>query len=145
MTKDAIAHRLGQVQSDAVLLELVNNPKALLVVPESGNDCSHRPLPGMTEWRVAKIMTHADRLDQVLVEPQCSPDGTGDLGNFERVRQAGANVISAWTDEHLRLVHEPSEALGVDDSVPVVLEGSAEHGGWLPMNANCIPAASGQR
>ena len=46
-----------------------------------------------------------------------------DLGHLEGVRQARDVVVALGVDEHLRLVLEPAEGLGVEDPVAVALEG----------------------
>jgi hypothetical protein len=38
------------------------------------------------------------------------------------VRQTGAEVIAVRGDEDLRLMHQATEGLGMDDSIPVSLE-----------------------
>ena len=83
-------------------------------------------LADVTERRMAEIVTEADRLCQVLVERQRPRDGARDAGDLERVSQARAVVVALRRDEHLGLVLEPAEGLGVDDPVAVALERRAQ-------------------
>ena len=45
-----------------------------------------RLLTGVAERRVAEIVPEADRLDEVLVQPQCAGDAARDRRRLERVR-----------------------------------------------------------
>jgi hypothetical protein len=49
-------------------------------------------------------------------------DRARDLRDLERVRHARAVVVALGGDEHLRLVLQAPEGLGVDDAVAVALE-----------------------
>src|SRR6476660_6763109 len=75
---------------------------------------------------MAEVVAEPDRLDEVLVEAQRTGDGARDLGDLERVRQPGSVVVALGRHEHLRLVLEAAERLGVDDPVAVALEGRAQ-------------------
>ena len=130
MAQDAIADRFGQVETAAVLLQQVDDAQALLVVAKSGEDLGQGGLAGVTEGGVAEIVAHADRLDQVLVQAKRAADRAGNLGNLQGMGEAGAVVVAGGPDEDLGLVHQPAEALGVDDPVAVALE-RGSHRGWL--------------
>ena len=67
-------------------------------------------------------MAEADRLDQVLVQPQGTSDRARDLRDLKGVREPRSVVVAGWSDEHLRLVLEAPKGLGVDDPVAVTLE-----------------------
>src|SRR4029079_5046539 len=86
------------------------------------DDLVERLLARVPERRMAEVVAEADRLDEVLVQPERARDGAGDPGRLERVRQAGAEVVALGVDEDLRLVAQPPERLGVDDPVAVALE-----------------------
>ena len=64
----------------------------------------------MAEGRMAEIMRKAQRLGQILVQPQRAGDHPPDLRDFEAVGQAGAVMIAIGRDEHLRLGLQPPEA-----------------------------------
>ena len=80
----------------------------------------------MAERRVAEVVPHADRLGQVLVQPQRAGHRAGDAARLERVGEPRAVVVALGGDVHLRLVLEAAEGLAVDDAVAVALEGRAD-------------------
>ena len=53
-----------------------------------------RPLPRVAEGRVPQIMAQGDGLGQILVQAQGAGYRAGDLGDFQRVGQAGAVVVA---------------------------------------------------
>ena len=102
------------------------NPNAVgRVEPVVPDVRGQRFLAGVAERRVTDVMTKADRLGQVLVEAEGSRHRPADLGDLEGVGEAGDEVIAFRIDEHLGLVLQPAEGLGVDDAVPVPLEGGS--------------------
>ena len=86
---------------------------------------AQRILPGMAERRVADVVSEAQRLGQVLVQPQRARNRASDLGDFETVGQTHAVVIAVGCDEHLGLVAQAAERDRMDDPVAVALEGAA--------------------
>src|SRR4029079_8274937 len=107
--EDPVAHLPGEVEAATVALELLDDAKRVLVVPESvpaafADDLVERLLARVPERRMAEVVAEADRLDEVLVQPERARDGAGDPGRLERVRQAGAEVVALGVDEDLRLV-----------------------------------------
>ena len=111
----------------AIVLEHVDDAQALLVVIEAaGHQLAQHALAGVAERRVAQIVAERDRLGQLFVQAQHLRDGARDLRHFERVRQARAVVIAGRREEHLRLVLEAPERLGVDDAIAIALEGRAD-------------------
>ena len=79
----------------------------------------------MPERRVAEVVAQADRLGEVLVEAQGARHVARDAARLERVGQPGAVVVALGRDEHLGLVLEAPEGLGVHDPVAVALERGA--------------------
>ena len=67
-----------------------------------------------------------DGFGEVLVEPQGAGARPGDLRDVERVGEAHPVVVALGGHEHLGLVLEPPERLGVDDAVAVALEDRAD-------------------
>ena len=136
VAQDAVADRLGEVQSPAVTLEHLDHPQRMLVVaepaPEAGLERAvQRLLPRVPERRVPEVVAEADRLGQVLVQPQGPRDGAGDAAGLDRVREAGAVVIALGGDEDLRLVLQAPKALRVRDPVAIALERGAKPAGRL--------------
>jgi hypothetical protein len=70
-------------------------------------------------------MREAERLGEILVQPQRPRERPPDLRDFEAMGQADAEMIAVGRDEHLRLVSEPAERDGVDDPVAIALKGVA--------------------
>src|SRR5437763_4132659 len=83
-------------------------------------------LAGVAERWMPEVVPEADRLDEILVQAQGATDAARDAGRLERVGQTGPEVIALGIDEHLRLVTEPAERLGMDDPVAVALEGRSQ-------------------
>src|SRR5688500_16149849 len=118
--EDAVARLLRQVQTRAVLLELLGDPNALLVVPESiGQEAREQLLADVTERRVSDVVSKGHRLDEVLVQPQRARERATDLVHLEDVREPRAVVIADRREEDLRLVLRAPERLAVDDAVSV--------------------------
>ena len=80
----------------------------------------------MAERRVAEVVPEPDGLHEVLVEPQRTGDRPRDLRGLEGMREPGPVVVALRRDEHLGLVLEPPEGLGVHDPVAVALERVAQ-------------------
>ena len=104
----------------------------LLVVAEASPEALvhgrvERVLARMPERRVAHVVAEADRLDEILVQPQRPRDDARDRGRLERVGHPRAVVVALGVDEDLRLALQPPERLGVHDAVAVALERRA-HG-----------------
>ena len=90
---------------------------------------------------MSQIMCETDRLHEILVAAQSPRQGAADLGNFQRVGEAGAEVIAFVVDEDLRLVFEASESCGVQDAVAVALERGAVLGFVIQVGASLRVAA----
>jgi len=75
----------------------------------------------MAEWRVAKVMGQAYRLDEILIQFESAGDGTRDLTHFQSMRQPCAIIVAFVVDKNLRLVFKPAKGGRVYDSVPVAL------------------------
>jgi hypothetical protein len=77
----------------------------------------------MPERGVARVVSQADRLRQILVQPERPGDNSGDTGGFEGVRHARPVVVAGGIDEDLRLALQTPERLRVQDAVTVPLKG----------------------
>ena len=109
------------------MLQLLDDAEALLGVAEAfWDDVRQRLLAGVAERRVADVVGQGDRFGEVFVQVEGAGDRAGDLGDLQRVREAGDEVVADGGDEDLRLVLEAAERLAVEDAVAVTLELGAD-------------------
>jgi hypothetical protein len=87
-----------------------------------GERCAERGFASMAERRVAKIVSQAQSLSEVLVKAERPGERATDLSDFQAVRQADPEMIAVGSDENLRLVAQAPERDRVDDPVAVALE-----------------------
>ena len=76
----------------------------------------------MPERRMAEVVREAQRLGQILVEPEDPRHRPPDLRDLDRVGQADAEMIAVGGDEHLGLVAQAAEGDRMDDAVAVALK-----------------------
>src|SRR5580704_17068518 len=132
------------VESGVTPLQFGHQAQAVAVMVEAaewGLAGVERGLAGMAERRVAEVMTERDRLAKVLIEPKGLGQSAGDLRDFDRMGEAGAEMVAFMMDEHLRLMGKAAKGGGMDDAVAVALEGRARRRGCLVMQ----PPAGGRR
>ena len=139
--EDAVADLVGEVEPP-------RDAPRLLVVAEAPAErrverVVERLLARVPERRVAGVVAEADRLDEVLVEPERPRDDAGDRGRLERVGHPGAVVVALGVDEDLRLPLQPPERLRVDEAVAVALERRADASTAPPARAR--PRVSNER
>jgi len=79
----------------------------------------------MAKRGMPQIMRQAQRLGQILVQPEGARNHASDLRHFKAVSQANAVMIAIGRDEHLRLACEPAKGNGMDDAIPITLKRSA--------------------
>jgi hypothetical protein len=124
--EDPVQHLLGQIESPAIARQHLHHPQRVLVVPEPHpvllQLLVEHLLPDVPEGRVTEVVPQPDRLGQVLVQPKRPRHRPRDEARLERVGKPGPVVVPFRRHEHLRLVLEPPERLGVNDPVPVALE-----------------------
>jgi hypothetical protein len=129
---DAVADLPGQIQALPVVLEVIDDPKALLVVAERPpQERGEGLLAQVPERRVSEVVAQRDRLGEVLVQAERTGGGPGDLAHLERVGEPDAVVITFGGEEHLRLVLQATERLRMHDAVAVSLEAGPEVVVWL--------------
>jgi hypothetical protein len=78
-----------------------------------------RPLAGVAERGMAKIMRERECLGQILVDAERAREAAGNLRNFEAMGQPRAIMITFVIDEDLGLVVEAAECGGMEDAVAV--------------------------
>ena len=118
--EDPVTHLVGQV-------EVPGDLQRLLVVTETAPETRRQRvvqglLAGVSERRVAGVVTEPDCLDEILVQPQSARDDARDRGRLERVRHARPVVVALGVDEDLRLALETAERLRVHEPVAVTLK-----------------------
>ena len=129
MGNDAVAHLPGQVQTLAVLFQILHHPQTLPVMGKtSGAQPVEGSFPRMTEGRMPQVMSQRDGLGQVLVQAQGPGHRAGDLADFQGMGQAGTVMIAFRGKKDLCLLLEPPERLAVQDPVTVPLEARAKRG-----------------
>ena len=112
-----------QIQALSVLLQNLHKPHRLLrMVKAIRTQTVQHPLAGMSKRRMPEVMPQRNRLRQVLVEPQRLGDRSCILRDLQRMRHPRPVMIPVRRDEHLRLILQPSERLGVQNPVPVSLK-----------------------
>ena len=119
-----------------------NDPDRLSVMVEPAigrHQRIERFFAGMAEGRMAEIMRERYRLGQFGVEPERARDRPRHLRNLDGMGEAGAEIVALMLDEDLRLVLEAAEGAGMDDTVPVALEGRAEGALFLGPEAAARP------
>src|SRR5450432_2187008 len=90
---------------------------------------------------MAEVMRERDGFRQVHVELQRAGDVARDGGDFNRVREARAQMVAGAVEENLRLVFEPAESARMDDAVAVALVMRAPFGrGFRMVAAACVTA-----
>jgi hypothetical protein len=122
----------GKVESALLgiaLFQQLNDAQALGIVVEAAmilhEEVEHF-LPGMTERRMAEVVSQRDRLGQVLVETEGAGNGPADGGHLDGVGQAGPVMVSGTVEEDLGLSVETAKGGAVDDAIPVPLIAGAE-------------------
>ena len=136
----------GEVQpvpAGIAALQLGHHPEGLNIVIKAAIGL-HLDLelifPGVAEGRMTQIVGQSDGLGEVSVQPHGPGQGAGDLGDFQGMGQAGAEVIAFMGHKDLGLFLQAAEGAGVDDAVAVAGEGGARQAGMLGEPA---PARSG--
>jgi hypothetical protein len=90
------------IESGVAPLERGDDPQGLGVVVEAAGlreAAIERALAGMAERRMPEVMRQRQRFAEVLVEPERTRQRAGDLRDFERVGEPGAEVIALVEDE----------------------------------------------
>ena len=79
-------------------------------------------LTRVTEGCVAEIVRQADGLGEGFIQRQRTRDGAADLRHLDRVGHPCPEQVTFVVDEHLSLVGQPAEGIGVNDAIAVALE-----------------------
>ena len=121
--QDTVAHLLREIETPAVLFQHLDDTDALLDMRKAlMAETVQYMLATVAERGMAEIMAQGDGLDEVLVQPKCLAEGTGDLTDLQGMGEARTVVVSLRCDEDLRFMLEAAEGLTVDDAVTITLE-----------------------
>jgi len=105
------------------MLELFDDSKRMQIVIEAtavrGHQFVELAFAGVTEGRVANIVNERESFGEFGVQAERGGDGAGDLGDFERMRQAIAEMIGIARGENLRFGFETPKRAGMNDAVAV--------------------------
>ncbi len=126
MLNDAFAHFKSEVKSGELeipMFELLDDAQRVKVVIECGAICLHQlvqlAFTGMTERRMANVVNQSESLGKFGIEAESGGYGSRDLRDFERVREAIAEMIGITGGENLRFGLKPAKSTRVNDAVAV--------------------------
>ena len=118
----------GEIQSREIgvaLLEGFHDAQRVQVVVEALpiflHDLVQAFFPGVSERRMADVVSQRQSLHQVFVQSHESGHGARDLGDFNGVGQPVAEMIGKPRREYLRLVFQAAEGARVHHAVAVAL------------------------
>ena len=94
--------------------------------PAPIHDLRQGVLSGVPEGGVADVVAQADRLGEGFVEAEGGRHRPTDLGHLQGVGEPGDEVVVVGGDEHLGLVGQAADGVGMHDPVAVPLEDGAE-------------------
>ncbi len=125
---DALAYFEGQIQTSECgisLFEIFDDAQGVKIVVERESVLAHSGveglLSGMAERRMADVVNEGESFGEIDVEIQGSGYRARDLRDFQRMRQAIAEVIAVASRKDLRFGFEAAEGTGVNDAVAVAL------------------------
>jgi hypothetical protein len=105
------------------MLELLDDAKGMQIVIEAtavrGHQFVEFAFAGVTEGRVANIVNERERFGELGVQAERGGNGACDLRDFERMRQAIAEMVGVARGEDLRLGFETAERAGMNNAVAV--------------------------
>src|SRR6266851_1851567 len=126
MLDDAFANFKREIQAGKIkvaLLELFDDTERVEIVIETAAPRAHQfvelAFAGMAERRMANIVDKSKRFGKLGVQPQRRGDGTGNLCDFQCVRQAIAKMVGVARGENLRLGFKTAKSAGMDDAIAV--------------------------
>jgi hypothetical protein len=103
---------IQSIESDVTAFERRHHSQRLRIVIKSttgGETAVERALASVAERRVAEIMRKGQRFRQIFVEAERASERARNLRHFQRMREAGAEVVALMEDENLRLIGEPTK------------------------------------
>lgn len=147
---ESVADGAGEVESaegGEGVFEVFDDAEGVGVVVESAvvaQEFVEGGLAGVSEGRVTEVVGQGDGFGERFVDAEGDGEGAGDLGDFEGVGEAGAEMVVVGGGEDLGLVFESAESGGLDDALAVAVEGGAEGvGGFVVVAAGGVGAGAG--
>ena len=113
MLGDPFPHLPSEIEAGkcrVLAFQQVHDTQGLGIVLESAFGLHHlaqRPLTGVAERRMAKIVHAADGLSEIEIQTKAPRHGERDLGDLFGMREAGTIVLAFGGDKYLRLVAKP--------------------------------------
>ncbi len=138
MLDDAFANFKREIQAGKIeiaLLELFDDAERVQIVIETAAVRTHQfvelAFAGMAERGMPDVMDESERFGKLGVQPQRCGDGAGNLCNFQRVRQAIAEMVRIARGENLRLGFQAAKSAGMDDAIAIARVDAAVRMGRL--------------
>jgi hypothetical protein len=161
---NAFAHAEGEVEAakgDITLLEPRDDAEGVQVVVEAQAECLERVVQslfsGVAEGRVADVVGQGQGLCQLHIQAQDRGQGAGDLGDFQGVGEAAAEVvgrrIAGQAREDLGFAGQAAKGARMQDAGGIAGKGQAigmerlgmDAAGELPVAANGNTGRQGGR
>ncbi len=126
MFDDAFADFEGEIEAieaDVTMLEMLDDAESVEVVVKTAAVGAHEfvelALAGMAEGRMTDVVDQGESFDEFGVQAERGGNGAGDLGHFESVGEAVAEMIGEAGAEDLGFRFEAAEGAGMDDPVTI--------------------------
>jgi hypothetical protein len=126
MLDDAFTDFESEIQAGifkVALFELFDDVERVQIVIETLAMFAHAQVEllfaGVAEGRVADIVDQRESFGKISVEFQGSSDGAGNLGDFESVREAVAEMVGIARGENLRFGFQTAKRAGVNYAIAV--------------------------
>ena len=121
------------------MFEIIHDAKRLNVVFKTAviaQQSIQSLFTGMAERRMTQIVRQRDRFGQQRVDTDSHREHPGEAGDFQRMGQSRAVVISLRIDEHLRFVLKSAKGGATGHATPILFEGTTFRlmGGFLGVN-----------
>jgi len=124
--EDPIPDFEGKVEALPIFFQKVDHSQALSrMVKSSRANLVEDLLSGMTEGSVSQVMSQGNGFGKVFIQEKGFGHGAGDLRDLQSMGKSGAIMVPGGRQKHLCFMLEAAEGFGMDDPVPVMLEGRA--------------------
>jgi hypothetical protein len=140
---DALANFEGKVEASEfgiALFELFDDSQGVEIVikvaAEAAEEIVEFVFAGMAEGRMANVVNEGEGLGELAVQAESDGCGARNLCDFERVRQAIAEMIGITNGEGLRLGFKAAEGAGMNDAIAIARVVGTIRMGRLGMTAS---------